>query len=286
MSRVRDYLELAKARIVVMILITTAAGFYIARPAGFDLLLLLHTLLGTALVAGGTNALNQYFERHLDARMKRTSRRPLPGGRMSDAEALVFSIGISVVGVAYLATVVNVLASFLALFTLVTYLFVYTPLKQKTDLCTIVGAVPGAIPPMIGWAGASGGLETGAWLLFALMFLWQLPHFIAIAWLYREDYGRAGFEIVTVRDREGKESGRQALAFTMAILPVSLLPTLFGVAGLDYLVTAVVMGGVFLFYASAFSTQRSIRAARVLFGISNLYLLVVMSMLVVSNAIA
>ncbi|MGA7616412.1 MAG: heme o synthase [Thermoanaerobaculia bacterium] len=279
------YLVLTKARIVVMILITTAAGFYIASPGGFDALTLLSTLFGTALVAGGTNALNQYMERHLDSLMKRTRRRPLPGSRMTERAALRFSVAISVIGVVWLWFVVNPLASILTFATLASYLFIYTPLKQKTDLCTVIGAVPGAIPPMIGWAGAVGHLDLGAWILFGLMFLWQLPHFLAIAWLYREDYGRAGFAIISVNDRDGTLSSRQAFVFSLALLPVSLLPTLARVAGLDYLVGAAIVGAMLLLASLSFLRTRSIRSARMLFGVSNLYLVVVMSMLVISAGI-
>jgi heme o synthase len=278
-SLVRDYLELSKARIVVMILITTAAGFA-AAPATFGLVTLLHCLIGTALVAGGTNALNEYAERHLDAMMHRTRRRPLPAGRITPRAALLFSVAISVAGVTHLALATNVLAATVAAVTLVTYLFAYTPLKQRSDLCTLVGAVPGALPPMIGWAAATGELGLGAWLLFAIMFLWQLPHFLAISWMHRDDYARANFVMVAVEDPDGRATSMQALLYSVALLPVSLTPYLFLQAGPVYAVGATVAGAAMIYASMRFVASRTIPAARSLFMGSNLYLIAIMVLFV------
>ncbi|HVT43507.1 MAG TPA: heme o synthase [Thermoanaerobaculia bacterium] len=276
----RDYFELSKARIVFMVLLTTLAGLLMASSGGIDAILLAHTLLGTALVAGGTNALNQYVERDLDRRMNRTRMRPLPDGRITPAAALIFSVTISVIGTLWLALLVNLLAAFLALFTLVTYLFIYTPLKLKTSLSTLAGAVPGAIPPMIGWAAVSGRLDAGAWILFAILLFWQMPHFLAIGWLYREDYARAGFEILSVGDRDGRASGRQAMLYTVGLVVVSILPAFFGIAGAGYLTAALLTGVAFLIASALFASARTLRAARTLFVTSIIYLPLIMSLLV------
>jgi protoheme IX farnesyltransferase len=198
----RDYLELSKARIVLMVLITTAAGYLIGAPH-VSAIALINVLLGTALVAAGTNALNQYVEREHDAKMRRTRLRPLPDGRIAPRSALLFSAGIAILGTLYLGLMVNWLTAFLGAFTLTSYIFVYTPLKRISTACTIIGAVPGAIPPLMGWTAATGSLAVGGWILFGILFFWQLPHFMAISWIYREDYGRAGFVMTSVRDENG-----------------------------------------------------------------------------------
>ena len=207
--RVKDYLELSKSRIVLMVLITTAAGYAFAgAEAG---LLFVNLLIGTALVAAGTNALNQYVERELDGRMRRTRRRPLPDGRMTPRAALAFSIGVAILGTIYLAVTVNRLTAILGAFTLVSYIFIYTPLKRTSSICTLVGAVPGAIPPLMGWTAATGEISLGGWIVFGIVFLWQLPHFMAISWIYREDYGRADFRMTSVSDTDGSATARQAV---------------------------------------------------------------------------
>jgi protoheme IX farnesyltransferase len=277
---IRDYLELSKARIVVMILITTSAGFAIGSVGRYDWLAMMHVLIGTAMVAAGTNALNQYFERDLDAMMARTRRRPLPAGRISERSALAFSVGISILGVVWLAVAANPLTAAIAATTLATYLFAYTPMKRRSDLCTLIGAVPGALPPMIGWAGASGSLEIGAWLMFAIMFLWQMPHFLAISWIYREDYGRAGFTMISLRDDSGIVTSTQAFLYAALLIPVSLLPAVFHVASGVYFMTALVAGAGFAVAAMRFMQARTMRSAKILFGTSNLYLIVVMGLLV------
>lgn len=277
----RDYLELSKARIVLMVLITTAAGFLAAaRP--FDGFALLNTLIGTALVAAGTNALNQYVEREHDARMKRTRLRPLPDGRISPRAALMFSAAIAIIGTVYLALAVNPLTAVLGALTLTSYIFVYTPLKRISTICTVIGAIPGAIPPLMGWTAASGSLATGGWIVFGILFLWQLPHFMAISWIYREDYGRAGFAMTSVRDPEGRSTALQAVLYALLLLPVSVAPAFIGMTGTAYGVAAFAAGAVFVAASLAFQRERSNRTARRLFMTSNIYLLVVMALLVVA----
>jgi protoheme IX farnesyltransferase len=277
-ARLRDYLELSKSRIVFMVVITTAAGFLFA-PGPADALLLLHALVGTALVAAGTNALNQYVEREHDAKMQRTKRRPLPAGRMSARSALVFSAGVAILGTLYLGLVVNWLTAFLGAFTLTSYIFVYTPLKRVSTICTIIGAVPGAIPPLMGWTAATGALSAGGWIAFGILFFWQLPHFMAISWLYREDYARGGYVMHSVLDAEGGSVARQAVYYSLALLTVSVLPSFYGLAGTPYLVGAVVSGVAMFASAVRFFFVRNPRSARSLFMLSNFYLLAAMALL-------
>ncbi len=274
-GRIRDYLELSKARIVAMVLVTTAAGYFFGA-SHFSLLLLIHTLIGTALVAAGTNALNQYVERDDDAKMHRTRLRPLPDGRMSPREALRFAVAISIIGTAYLAFAVNLLTALLGAFTLITYIFVYTPLKRVSPICTLIGAIPGAVPPLMGWTAATGTLSRGGWIAFAIVFLWQLPHFMAISWIYREDYGRAGFAMLSVRDTDGSATARQALFYSAALLIVSAF------AFAHARVAAVFAAAILLTASLAFLRQRTPRSARRLFMTSNVYLIVAMTLLAVS----
>ncbi|HXI14147.1 MAG TPA: heme o synthase [Thermoanaerobaculia bacterium] len=278
----RDYLELSKARIVLMVLITTGAG-YLFASSSVEPMLLLNTLVGTALVAAGTNALNQYIEREHDGKMRRTRLRPLPDGRITPSSALIFSATIAVVGTIYLGLTVNWLTAGLGAFTLASYIFIYTPLKRLSTLCTIVGAVPGAIPPLMGWTAATGSLGAGGWIIFAILFLWQLPHFMAISWIYREDYGRAGFLMLSVRDIDGTATAREAVFYSLLLLPVSVLPTFMGLAGLSYLIVSVIAGAALLIAAFSFYSDRTNQTAKRLFMASNLYLVTVMVMLVVSS---
>ncbi len=279
--RASDYLELSKSRIVFMVVITTAAGFLFAADK-VDPLLLLHTLVGTALVAAGTNALNQYVERAHDAKMHRTRTRPLPAGRITPRAALVFSAAIAILGTLYLGLAVNWLTAFLGAFTLTSYIFVYTPLKRVSTICTVIGAIPGAVPPLMGWTAATNELAVGGWIIFGILFLWQLPHFMAISWMYREDYARGGFVMLSTLDENGAAVARQAIYYSLALLAVSILPTVFGMAGLVYLVGAALCGMALLAAAIRFFFDRGIRNARSLFMISNLYLLTVMLLLVVN----
>jgi protoheme IX farnesyltransferase len=277
----RDYLELSKARIVMMVLITTAAGYLIAaRPV--DAIILLHTLIGTAMVAAGTNALNQYIEREHDAKMRRTRLRPLPDGRITPRAALVFSSLIAVIGTLYLGFLVNWLTAALGAFTLTSYIFVYTPLKRISTACTIIGAIPGAIPPLMGWTAATNQLALGGWIAFAILFLWQLPHFMAISWIYREDYGRAGFVMTSVRDGNGTATARQAIYYSLALLAVSVAPSFAGMTGVAYLVGAIILGAAITAASVRFFFERSNKTAMKLFMTSNLYLVAVMTLLVIS----
>lgn len=281
----RDYLELSKSRIVLMVLITTAAGYLMGAPR-VDAMQLLHALAGTALVAAGTNALNQYVEREHDAKMRRTRLRPLPDGRITPRAALVFSAAIAIIGTVYLGLAVNWLTAALGAVTLSSYIFVYTPLKRVSTICTIVGAVPGAIPPLMGWTAATGSLGLGGWIAFGILFLWQLPHFMAISWIYREDYDRAGFAMLATRDANGLATARQAVFFAMLLLPVSIAPSILGLftgtAGAVYLILTLASGAAFIAASYGFYFDRTNRTAKRLFMVSNLYLMTVMTLLVVA----
>ena len=281
MTASRDYLELTKARIVILVLITTASG-YLAAGMPVDAITLLHALIGTALVAAGTNALNQYLERDHDRQMKRTRLRPLPDGRIAPRAALLFATSSAVVGTLYLGFLVNWLTACLGAITLLSYAFLYTPLKRRSTLCTIVGAVPGAIPPMMGWAAATGSLGAGAWIIFGILFMWQMPHFMAISWIYREDYGRAGFVMLAVQDPHGDATARQAVIWCMTLLTVSLLPFYVGMTGIVYFAGALLSGLAFLAAALNFFRHRDKRSAKRLFMTSNLYLVTIMTLIVIS----
>src|SRR4051812_42993330 len=235
---------------------------------GLPILLLLHTVIGTMLVAGGASALNQYVERDLDARMLRTRNRPLPDGRLQPNDALLFSALISALGIGYLMFFVNLLTGLIGILTVAGYVFVYTPLKTRTPLCTLIGAFPGAAPPLMGWTAARGQLDAGALALFAILFLWQMPHFFAIAWIFTDDYKRGGF----VMHRSGESTGRQIVLFCCALIPVSLLPTMFGITGKFYFFGSLLLGFVYLGYGFALSLFRSNAHARRLLWTSVLYL--------------
>jgi protoheme IX farnesyltransferase len=278
-SITRDYLALSKSRIVMMVLITTAAGYFFGAQR-VDWMLLLNTLLGTALVAAGTNALNQYIERDHDAKMRRTRLRPLPDGRIAPRAALVFSVAISILGTLYLGLAVNWLTAALGAFTLITYIFIYTPLKRVSTICTLIGAIPGAIPPLMGWTAATGVLGTGGWIIFAILFFWQLPHFMAISWMYREDYARGGFAMLAVRDDDGVATAGHAVFYSFALFIVSALPSFFGLATYVYLAGAIVAGAALTFASFAFLASRTPIRARRLFMASNIYLIVMMALLV------
>lgn len=267
-----DFLALTRPRVVVMVLVTTLVGFYLASVGAPDYVRLVHTLIGIALAAGGTLALNQYLERDVDARMERTRLRPLPDGRLQPIEALGFGVAITGVGLLYLALSVNVLSAFVTAFSVGSYLFLYTPLKRKTSLCSVVGAVPGALPPVIGWGAARGELGLEAWVLFGILFLWQIPHSLAIARLYRDDYARAGIRVLPVVEPDGGSTGRQIVSNCLALLAVGLLPTLIGLAGWVYFVGAIVLGLMFLGCGIALAISRSEASARLLLFASLVYL--------------
>ena len=278
-SRVADFVELTKPRITALVLVTAAVGYAVGGQARFSSTGFLLFMIGTALLCGGASTLNQYLERDADGRMERTNRRPLPAGRVTPPEALAFGIGISAVGLVLLAAV-NPLTLALGAASLASYVLAYTPLKRVTSLCTVVGAVPGALPPLMGWAAARGSLGPAGWGLFAILFLWQLPHFLAIGWLYREDYARGGFPMLAVTDRDGSSTGRQAVLYATALLPVTLAAGLLAAAGTGYLWGALILGVGFLGCAIAFARSRSTGSARRLFLVSVLYLPLLLGLMV------
>ena len=284
-SAVADYWALTKPEVNFLIAIATFSGFYLALPgplADFPLLRLVHTLLGTLLVASGTGTLNQYVERNFDAQMRRTARRPLAAGRLKSSAVLWFGIALSTIGCIYLAGAVNVLASLLAIVTLLSYLFLYTPLKRKTPVCVLVGALPGAVPPLIGWAAASGTLRVEAWILYAILFLWQFPHFMAIAWMYREDYDRAGHFVLPHGHARARFVTLQTLLTVLALVPLSLLLASASQLRIFYCIGALLLSLGFLYYGTQFVLRRSSSAARQLLVVSIIYLplLFVLMMLV------
>lgn len=282
-KRALDYLALTKPRVVLMVLITAFVGFYLASPGELHWLLLGHTLIGVALASGGTLALNQYLERDLDARMLRTRERPLPEGRLQPGEALGFGVAITASGLIYLTWLVNPLSGLITAGSVASYLFLYTPLKQKTPFCLMVGAVPGALPPVTGWAAASGGLSLEAWVLFTILFLWQIPHSLSIAVLYREDYARANFQLLPVVDPDGTRTGRQIVVHSLALLAVGLLPTSLQVAGAVYFVTAFVLGMAMLICGVMLAISYSSAAARRLLFASLIYLPALLVMMAVDK---
>jgi len=275
-----DYAELVKARLTFLVLLSALVGFVMASGRVLDVGLMVQTLFATALVAAGAASLNQWLEREADGKMERTRNRPLPSGRMQAQEALVFGSVVSLIGIVYLAVSVNVLACLIALITLASYLFVYTPLKRVTWLNTIVGAVPGALPPLIGWAAASGGLSAEGWVLFAIVFFWQMPHFFAIAWIYRDDYKAGGFEMLPAVDPEGASTGRLSVFHTMTLVPIALMPTILGLSGPVYFVSALVLGLAYLGFAIRFSLRKTSRNAWWLFAASVAYLPLLLGVMV------
>jgi protoheme IX farnesyltransferase len=280
----RRYIELTKPRITWLILMSTGVGYFFGlnRPwRGLsDWALILNTLIGTGLIASGTAALNQWYEREGDLLMRRTAGRPLPSGKLTAPRALWFGIGLAVLGLAELALWVNVLSALLGAFTLGSYLFIYTPLKTRSHLSTVIGAVPGAMPPLLGYAAAHGFLTREAWTLFAILFIWQFPHFLAIAWMYREDYARAGIRMLPVVEPDGMSTGRQIILYASTLIPVSLFPVLLGMTGKVYLVGALLLGGWFLYTGVrvAFDLTNG-RARQVLFA-SIIYLPVIYGLMI------
>ncbi len=271
-NRLRDLLALTKPRITLMVLISSAAGYAVGSGGQPDATSLLVSILGIALVAGGTSALNQLMERDIDARMLRTRGRPLPAGRVTTAAAALFSVTVSAVGVLYLWLLVNGLTAFLAAAALLSYLLVYTPLKRVSSMSTLVGAIPGALPIMGGWTAARGEMDPGAWALFGILFFWQLPHFLALAWMYRDDYLRGGLKMLGVADPGGGQTRRHSVLNAAALVPASLLPVLLGISGHLYASAALVLSLVYLASAVRFAFRADSSAARGLFRTSLLYL--------------
>jgi protoheme IX farnesyltransferase len=271
-ERVAAFVELTKPRITFLIVLTSAAGFYLASVGSVNYRLLLSSMFGITLLSSGVATINQYMERDLDGLMRRTANRPLPTGKLLPWEALAFGAGLIVLSEVYLAVLVNPLTALLGLTVIAGYLFGYTPLKTKTSLSTMVGAFPGAVPPLIGWTAARGELSLEAWVLFAIMFLWQFPHFLAIAWMYREDYARAGILMLPVVEPEGRVTSQQIVVYTVMLLPVSLLPYALGVSGKIYLVGAAVLGLLFLYSSIRAAITLSRQEARRLLLASVIYL--------------
>jgi heme o synthase len=281
---VADVAELVKARLTLLVLVTTAVGFYLGSERPVDYVALLHVVFGTAAAAAGAAALNQWWERRADALMRRTKMRPIPAGRMPPLQALILGVVLSLFGVGYLAIVCNLLSATLAAITIAIYIFAYTPLKRASTANTAVGAIPGAIPPMIGWAAARGSIGAGAWSLFAIIFLWQLPHFFAIAWMYREDYSRAGFRMISSDDRSGERSASQSVFFCILLLVIAGLPTFLGIANFVYVAIELLLGGLFIAVAMRFLRLRTPSAARSLFIASIIYLPLLLGALVLTKS--
>ncbi len=272
MKNWRSYLELTKPRLTSLVILTTWLGYAFASQSMHYDVLFFHALIGSWLVASGAAVLNEYLERDLDARMKRTQTRPLPMKKLTPEQALTFGMVISTLGVAELAIFVNPLTALLSMISLGSYLLLYTPLKTRTSLCTLIGAIPGAIPPMMGWTAVRNAIDPGAWVLFAILFLWQLPHFLAIAWMYREDYARAGFPMLPVVDPDGASTGRMIMLYTAVLVPVTLMPSRLGLAGASYFCAALLMGSAFFAFGAWTAFHRTAENARRLLLVSVTYL--------------
>ena len=272
LRRVDAYIELTKPRMVLMILVTTAAGFYLGTQGAMNWILFGHTIIGAGLTAAGVLGLNQYLERDIDALMARTQHRPLPVGKIHGMEALVFCILLTAGGMLYLTTFVNPLSGFIISLIVVSYLFIYTPLKRSTSLCTLVGAFPGALPPVVGWVAAQGKISGSACVLFAILFLWQLPHSLAIAYIYRKDYADAGLKLLPVIHPDGRSTRRQIVINCVALFGIGLLPTLFNISGGLYFLVALLVGGMFLISGIYFDKKPTVKTARYVLYASLLYL--------------
>ncbi len=282
-GRATDYVALAKPRLNLLVVVSAVAGYAMAHGDTTNLAALWWMVVGTGLVSGGASAINQVIERETDGLMRRTRLRPLPDGRLSTIEGLAFAAILSVLGLLVLAAGVNLLSAAVALATLASYAVVYTPLKKRTSFATVIGAIPGALPPVIGWAAAENALSQGAWVLFGIVFLWQLPHFLAIAWIYREDYARAGLPMLPVIEPDGRSTSRQAVVYTAALLPVALAPTLVGMSGTAYFTGALIGTLIFLGFSTRFAITRAVPDARRLFFTSIIYLPVLWALMIVDR---
>jgi heme o synthase len=274
------FADLVKARLTTLVLLTTLVGFYMGFQGPMDYALMAHTLAATALLAAGASALNQFLEREYDAKMRRTQSRPLPSGRMTPETVLVLGGLMSGAGLVYLALGVNLQTSLIGALTLTSYLFVYTPLKRVTALNTLVGAIPGALPPLMGWTAARGEIGVPGWSLFAILFFWQMPHFLAIAWIYRDEYAQAGFVMLPAMDADGRRTGQQAISHALGLVPLSMCPFLLRLAGPVYLGGALLLSLAFLWMAIQFSRRLTLGYARKLFLASIVYLPLLLGLLV------
>lgn len=280
-----DLVELTKPRITLMVVLTAGIGLLLASGGDLAVALVIHTLLGTGLLAAGSSALNQVLERDLDALMQRTAQRPLPAGRMHPDTALLFGVTIAIIGLMELTLFVNLLTALLGTLALASYVFLYTPLKRVSSLATVIGAIPGAIPPLMGWTAVTNEIALGAWVLFGILFLWQLPHFLAIAWMCREDYARAGLPMLPVVEPDGRSTARQMVLWGAALLPVSLMPTILGLTGITYFLGTLTLGCFFLGVCVAFSLSFSTQAARRVLLVSVLYLPAVLVVMVLDRVV-
>ena len=277
------YAELSKPRIAFLLVLTAAAGFYLGSAKGFDVPLFVNTVIGITLLAFGVAALNQVWEHKTDALMTRTANRPLPANKVSLTEALVFGVSLCIVSEIYLAVLVNMLTAVLGLLVIIGYNLLYTPLKTKTSASTAIGAIPGALPPLMGFTAAANGITLGAWSLFAILFLWQFPHFLAIAWMYKEQYANAGIKMLPVVEPSGRLTARQIVIFTVLLLPVSLAPYFFGMSGLIYLIGASVLGVWFLAASIKAARAKSVEQARKLLLVSVIYLPLLFALMVLNH---
>lgn len=282
-EKLAAFLELTKPRIAFMLVLTSAAGFYLGSKGSFDFLLFINSTIGITLLAFGVATLNQFIERRTDALMERTAKRPIPTNKVSPAEALIFGLILTVSAEIYLAVLVNPLTAILGLVVIVGYVLLYTPLKTKTSASTAIGAIPGAMPPLMGWTSSANEITLGAWVLFALLFLWQFPHFLAIAWMYKEQYRKAGILMLPVVEKEGTITATQIVTFTLMLLPISVAPYFMGFAGLIYLIGASVLGLWFLFSSIQTARAKSVEQARKLLLVSVLYLPVIFALMVFNH---
>ncbi|MEW6129092.1 MAG: heme o synthase [Acidobacteriota bacterium] len=282
-EKLRAFVELTKPRITFLVVLTTIAGFCLGVEQGIDWLKLFNLILGVSVLSSGIATINQWMERDLDALMLRTKARPLPTGKLNARQAFIFGMGLIVLANVYLAWTVNSLTALLGVITAATYLLIYTPLKTRTTLSTFWGAFPGAMPPLVGWVAARGYLSIEGWILFAILFLWQFPHFLAIAWMYREDYAKAGIKMLPVVEPEGKVTGQQIVTYTLLLLPVSLLPTLVNISGKIYFAGACALGLAFLFVSIRTAMQRTKWQARQLLLASVLYLPILFGLMVINR---
>ncbi len=282
-EKIAAYFELTKPRIAFMLVLTSAAGFYLGASQGFDIWLFVNSMAAITLLAFGVATLNQYIERDIDTKMERTAKRPLPSGRVSPIGALIFGITLCVVAEMYLFLAVNTLTAILGLIVIVGYVFLYTPLKTRTTASTAIGALPGAMPPLMGWTSSANGITLEAWFLFAFLFLWQFPHFLAIAWMYKDQYAKAGIKMLPVVEKDGKVTSQQIVIFTILLLPISLAPFFLGLSGVIYLIGAIILGGWFLLASLRTARTKSIAKARKLLLVSVLYLPVIFALMVFNH---